>query len=153
MSSPVDNPDACAVHLNRVFAVGRDYLFQCFTDPSLLLRWWGPEGASCVNVHSDAVAGGTYRFEIVGDDSGERNVVSGEYLVVEPPQRLVFSWAWDATAAEVTQVELTFNAISPTTTELVLVHSRFPNSDRAAAHNQGWDSSFDCLEELLGSKA
>jgi uncharacterized protein YndB with AHSA1/START domain len=75
--------------------------------------------------------------------------VSGEYVAVEPPHRLVFTWLWDGETAEtLVTVELTTTDAG---TRLLLTHERFADDDagREAAknHAQGWD---DCLDRLPG---
>jgi uncharacterized protein YndB with AHSA1/START domain len=144
--------ERATVRLSRVFRASPGYLFDCFTDPALVMRWWGPEGASCPNPVNDLVVGGEFRFDIVWDDSGRVNALHGKYLEIDPPRRLVFTWTWDDTPEEVTRVEVTLRAINEQETELTLVHDRFPNAERAEEHREGWTSSLDCLQTAVNHK-
>ncbi len=60
-------------------------------DPEKAVRWWG------TTVELDVRPGGTYRVE-----TNARHIARGEYLEVEPPRRLVYSFGWEAGTEEVT---------------------------------------------------
>ncbi len=146
------NPEsACnaSVNLSRVFNTNVQHLFECFTQPELIAKWWGPEGTTCPRAQADLQVGGKYRFVIQGATGNELNVVHGEYLVVEPPERLVFTWAWEDNAAEVTQVTLLFRPVGEKQAEVALTHELFLTAERASAHRDGWGSSLECLAYLL----
>ena len=126
-----------SVNLSRVYNTSVQHLFECFTQPELIVRWWGPEGTSCPSAQAELKIGGKYRFVMQGAAGEEPNVVHGEYLVVEPPERLVFTWAWEdpaMEAAEVTQVTLLFRPVGEKQAEVVLIHELFPKTYRASAH-------------------
>ena len=59
-------------------------------------------------------------------------------------ERLVFSWAWEATAELVSRVTVTFRPV-PEGTEVTLVHDRFANEATATRHRRGWTESFERL--------
>ena len=83
------------VRLSRVFNTTAEHLYACFTDPALVAQWWGPEGAVCPGAENDLRLGGRFRFQMRGVESGELNVVVGEYLEIEPGLRLAFTWQWE----------------------------------------------------------
>ena len=139
--------DAC-LKIRRTFPASAERLFGCFTEPAHLLRWWGPQGTTCPNAEVDLREGGNYRLEILAP-SGALSVVSGEYLEIEPPNRLVFTWRWDDTPEEQTRVTLEFRALAADRVELSLTHERFPDDARADLHGEGWSSSLECLLVLL----
>jgi uncharacterized protein YndB with AHSA1/START domain len=71
--------------------------------------------------------------------------VSGEYVAVDPPHRLVFTWVWDGEGDEtLVTVDLAATADG---TDLSLRHERFADDATAKSHAQGWD---DCLDRLPG---
>ena len=142
-----------SVRLSRVYRATPQFLFDCFTNPALVMQWWGPEGASCPRAECNLTVGGRYEYDMVGDDSGRSFNVKGTFLVIEPPTRLVFSWVWDDTPAEETRVELIFRAVTDDQTELTLVHDRFPNASRAQGHNEGWTSSLEALARMVETHA
>ena len=139
-----------SLHIRRTFPATAQQLFECFTNPMQLLRWWGPEGTTCPAAEVDLQTGGAYRLEILSE-TGNLSVVSGEYLEIDPPHRLVFTWRWDDTPTERTRVSLAFNETGAGSCELVLVHEKFPDDDRASLHGDGWSSSLNRLATLLAT--
>jgi uncharacterized protein YndB with AHSA1/START domain len=139
-----------SLHITRVFPASAARLFECFTDPVHLVRWWGPQGTTCPIAEVDLQPGGAYRLEILAEN-GTLRVVTGEYLEINQPERLVFSWQWDDTPEERTRVTLRFNEQGNGHCELELLHERFPADYRATLHGEGWSSSLICLAELLAT--
>lgn len=105
-------------------------VFEFFTDPVKAVRWMG------VSATLDPRPGGVYRVEI-----GEWIAV-GEFVEVEPPNRIAWTWGWEnddtLTAPGSSTVALT---LTPTNggTHVRLVHSGLPSERAAEAHGHGWD--------------
>lgn len=59
------------------------------------------------------------------DDGSIDTAACGEYLVIERPSRLVFTWARQAASEPITRVSLTFTTLAANLTQLELVHDRF----------------------------
>jgi uncharacterized protein YndB with AHSA1/START domain len=118
-------------------------VFEAWTRPEILARWWGPHHTMVLSAEIDARAGGSFRVTLV-EDNGARHTVSGTYAEVVPGERLVFSWAWEATAELVSRVTVTFRPV-PEGTEVTLVHDRFANEGTATRHRRGWTESFERL--------
>lgn len=152
MSQPLITVADTSLQIRRTFATSIHHLFDCFTDPALLCRWWGPAGTRCPVAEVDLTVGGGYRLEILSD-SGVMSAVNGEYLTIDRPDRLVFTWYWDAAPEEISRVTLNFRAIAENESELHLSHEYFPDSDRATLHGSGWASSLDCLAAVIGEKS
>ncbi len=85
--------------------------------------------------------GGRYRI----DGPGAGMAVSGEYVSVEPPNRLAFTWRWDGETEE-TLVTLELVATGDGT-RLALTHERFSDDADRDNHAKGWS---DCLDRLPG---
>jgi uncharacterized protein YndB with AHSA1/START domain len=151
MNRVVDESHGPSVRLRRVFNTSIEHLFDCFTDPSLIVGWWGPAGSTCPGARADLVVGGSYRFEILGAESAEVVVVCGEYVEIDSPNRLVFTWRWEGGGDETTRVTLAFRALPGTAqrAELELLHERFASLDAATRHNEGWSTSLDCLSDFI----
>ena len=73
--------------LSRVIAAPRSRVFQAFTDPSQITRWFGPEGFMTATLEIDIREGGRWRFVYTGPDGtiyGNRMV----YLRIDAPSLL-----------------------------------------------------------------
>ncbi|HZT50821.1 MAG TPA: SRPBCC domain-containing protein [Stellaceae bacterium] len=144
--------DATTLVITRVFDAPRDAVFKAWTDPAQVARWKGPRGVQAEVEQMDARAGGGYRVAMHGTPNGTM-VVRGVYREVVPPERLVFTWAWEDDAAthragHETLVTVTLRAIGRRT-ELTLRHDNFDSAQSRDGHGYGWNGSFDKLAEFL----
>jgi uncharacterized protein YndB with AHSA1/START domain len=131
------------VEVRRVIAATPARLFEAWTTPAQLLAWWGPRGVRCTHAEVDARLGG--RFRIANERPDGRVVwISGEFLAVEPPNRLVYTWTLEPGTSEVEHVTVHFVART-LDTEVVVVHERIDTEQVAREHRQGWHG---CLERL-----
>jgi uncharacterized protein YndB with AHSA1/START domain len=73
----------------------------------------------------------------------------GEYLAIEPPSLLSFTWISKATDLRPTVVTIEFLERG-SGTELVLTHQRLPQAS-FESHRQGWTTIVRELEEVLAS--
>ena len=76
--------------VTRVFNAPRQLLFDVWTQPEHLVRWWGHRGYTLPVCEVDLREGGRYRFCMRTAD-GTEYWVAGEYTVLDPPSRLVFT--------------------------------------------------------------
>ena len=120
-----------------------EVVFPYFTDAEKYLQWKGFEA------ELDARPGGVYRVLMPGGATAE-----GEYLVVDPPHRLVFSWGWQGEVlpdgfAEVspgsTTVEITFVADGDDTI-IRLRHTGLPSDEAEQVHRFGWTAYLPRIE-------
>ncbi len=135
--------------LKRTFAAERDRVFAAFTDPAILSRWFGPEGFSIPEAEVDLRVGGRYRITMRSPENTDHTVI-GVYRVIDRPDRLSFTWAWetgDMPDAD-TLVTLDF-AETAGGTELTLTHEGFPTEEFRDRHEQGWSSSLTCLDGVV----
>jgi uncharacterized protein YndB with AHSA1/START domain len=81
----------------------------------------------------------------------ERTVAtaSGEYLEIEPPHRLVFTWSSKGRLLVENSVVTVELAALGGRTELTLTHDLDPDSDEGRAHARGWEGALTNLEERL----
>jgi uncharacterized protein YndB with AHSA1/START domain len=108
-----------------------DTVFEFFTDPAKMVRWKG-ESATL-----DPRPGGIYRVEM-----NEQAIAVGEYVELDPPNRIVFTWGWEGGYASTppgsSTVEVTLTPDGDGTL-VRLVHSRLSTPESAEAHGHGWD--------------
>lgn len=132
----------------RRYPVAPAKVWQAWTDPQALSRWFGPgEPDSVTLAEMDVREGGRYRIRFHTPD-GEEHEVGGTYHAVEPPRRLVFSWAWHSTPERVSQVTITLRAVDGGT-ELDFLHERFFDQAARDGHERGWTATFAKLDAWI----
>ena len=138
------------LRLEQLIAAPPDRVFAHWTDPALLIKWWGPEGTD-IPVHAlDIRPGGKWRTTMRSRD-GKQNTVSGVYRAIEKPRRLVFTWGWEdehGQRGHETEVTVTFEA-APGGTRLVILQREFATVESREQHARGWASTLNCLAQLL----
>ena len=113
-----------------------DEVFLYLTDAERYVRWQG------VKAELDPRPGGMYRVWMDAD-----TVARGEYVEVESPRRVVFTWGWegnDGVPPGSTTVELTLEADGEGTV-LSLRHTGLPDGEATAMHEEGWRHFTDRL--------
>lgn len=132
----------------REFNVPVTRLYEAWTKPEIMGRWFAPGDRSVHEVSANPVVGGEYRV-VMKNSMGELYTVGGTYREIEANRKLVFTWRWQDSPHQ-TLVELDFEALSEQTAKLLLRHSEFVNEDFCTRHNQGW---LDCLDSLAAALA
>lgn len=95
--------------ITREFDAPRDAVWRAWTDERELAAWLHPFGVSSDSVSFDVRVGGRYRYTMTNDETGEEYPTGGEFLEVEPIDRLVFTWGEpDAPADGAPVITLTF---------------------------------------------
>ena len=138
--------------VTRAFHGPARVVFDAWTTPELLLRWWAPKGygISFISCEADVREGGRYRF-VFGHPASDRPMeFFGRYLEVVPPSRLV--WTNDEAGEDGQVTTVTFEERDAET--LVVMHEFYPSKealDRAITSGSTGGSSevFDQLDDLL----
>lgn len=119
-----------AVEVEVRIAASPETVFDFFTDPDKMIQWMGR------SVELDPRPGGTLRCDI-----NDQAVASGEYVEVDRPRRVVFTWGWEGegsvTAAGSSRVEVLLEPDGDGT-QLRLLHSDLPSAESAQKHGHGW---------------
>jgi uncharacterized protein YndB with AHSA1/START domain len=112
-------------------------VFPFFTDAERMTRWMGTEA------ELDARPGGVFNVAVHGS-----HIARGEYVEVDPPSRLVFTFGWEDQETAVppgsSTVEITLTPDGEGT-KVVLVHRDLPEG-AAGPHGHGWDHYMARLE-------
>ena len=134
--------------VRRQIPFPREQVFAAWLDGASLAQWMRGPGASRATVTVDPRVGGKFRIVMhMAQDHEHR----GEYLAIEPPSLLSFTWISKATDLLPTVVTIEFLERG-SGTELVLTHQRLPQAS-VESHRQGWTSIVRQLEEVLASPA
>jgi uncharacterized protein YndB with AHSA1/START domain/DNA-binding transcriptional ArsR family regulator len=86
------SPSGQTIRVERTLAASPAAVWQAWTTPDLVRRWWSPEHFEVVECDVEAVVGGSLRVTIEEVD-GARYTSSGEVLGLDPGHRLIFSQA------------------------------------------------------------
>jgi len=140
--------DAERLVFRRVMPAPPARLFALWTEPSSIRKWFGGEEVEVAGAVLDLQPGGAYSIT-VRDAAGD-SVISGRFLVVEVPARLVYTWKLEGPmgATSETTVTVEFRELGAGT-ELLLEHGPFPEPPIRALHAQGWENCFRRQLQLL----
>ena len=133
----------------RVFEAPAERVFRLLTEPTELARWWGPHGFSTSAVQIDLRVGGSYRFTMQPPE-GEVFHLSGEFLGIQAPSILRFTFRWDEPVPDdrETVVELALEPLGERT-KVTLTQEEFATDERLELHRGGWADSFEKLDAIL----
>jgi uncharacterized protein YndB with AHSA1/START domain len=134
--------------VRRVLPVERERVFAAWLDPVSLATWMRPGEATGAIVEVDPRVGGRFRI-LMEQAEGCGSEHQGEYLAIEPPSLLSFTWISAATDLRPTVVTVELHARDGGT-ELVLTHWRLP-PERVDGHRRGWTDIVRLLERALAA--
>jgi uncharacterized protein YndB with AHSA1/START domain len=116
-----------------------EVVWDALTDPAQLASWWGsPDTYKTFNWQVDLRPGGKWTSDSARHDGTQSGNVHGEYLEVDKPRLLVFTWkaSWDDFAETLIRAELTATASG---THLKIRHSGFAERNASGmGHTEGW---------------
>ena len=141
---------ASTLRLERVIPTPPAALFALWSAPAEVARWWAPDGYAAEVDAWDPTPGGAWRITLRGADR-RAVAAAGTFRLVEPPLRLVFTWAWEdaaGAAGRASEVSVDFTAV-PGGTRLTLVHAGFESAEARDRHDRGWADSVARLTRLL----
>jgi uncharacterized protein YndB with AHSA1/START domain len=118
-------------------AASPETVWEFFVDPEKLVRWKG------MKADLDPRPGGIYFCEVIPGHTAR-----GEYVELDKPRRVVFTWGWDneegvPPGSSTIEVELTPEGEG---TSLHFVHRDLPTTESAESHAHGWDHYLPRLE-------
>ncbi len=137
--------DGITLVTRRTIRASAVRLFDAWTQPDQLCAWWGPRPVTCSGAEVDLRVGGRYRIANAMPD-GKTFLIEGEFQVVDPPHRLVYTWR--AGADQSSRVTVRFEPRGELT-EVIVVHDQIPSEGMRDAHQGGWDGCLDSLQNYL----
>jgi uncharacterized protein YndB with AHSA1/START domain len=153
---PRKNPTTVERASEREFVVTRTFdapprlVYEAWTRPELLRRWWVPQslGLTMLSCEADVRTGGKYSFVFRHGD-GEMEF-HGRYLEVVPGERLV--WTNEESGDQGSVTTVTFEARGQTT--LLTLRDLYPSKEALEAQHgaeEGMAETFAQLDELLAA--
>jgi len=141
--NPVSASDTIVQEI--VIRAPAERIFEALTSPAERVQWWGAEGRfQATQMESDLRAGGKWTMSGIGV-GGKPFTVRGEYVQVERPRLLVFTWlpSWQEDASEST-VRIDLSEANGSTT-VRLTHSELKTEGARLSH-KGWPQILGWLQ-------
>ena len=88
-----DRQSDLEVVVTRTFDGPARIVFEAWTKPELIMKWWTPKsfGITFVSCETDVRPGGTYRYVMGHPNFDQPMAFVGKYIEVDPPRRLVWT--------------------------------------------------------------
>lgn len=149
-SGPGDEP----VIVEGYFAAAPGLVFKAWTDPEIVVKWFGQAPNSLHSATIDLRPGGEWRFLITSDEKKSVGF-EGRYLDIRADEKLVFSWSHVITHADgereatpFSRVEVDFTARGKGT-YVRLVHSAVRREEARRGIGSGWEAAFGHILAML----
>jgi uncharacterized protein YndB with AHSA1/START domain len=152
LANVVDDNEITLI-LKHQFDASVERVFDAWASSEALAEWMGPVGMSARDSTTDFKIGGNFCIPMVGDDTGNTHTAVGEYLEINRPRRMVFTWSWlqdDGRPGQLMTVALDFIDLNGRT-EMTLSHSNFIDVEARDHHVSGWTGCFTSLGDYLSS--
>lgn len=141
-------PGAAVAIVRKRLPAPPGVVYDEWTDPGKLAEWMCPRPARCLNVEADPRIGGTLAFDI--EDAGQVFRVSGNYLTLDRPHRLAFTWScstWPDPTVQ-TIVAVTIDPDGAEASIMTIEHTLLPPT-LIQHHAHGWGTIALQLEAAL----
>src|ERR671937_2387959 len=137
------------LRIERTFDAPVERVFEAWTSEEGLRRWLhGRPSMETPTAEVDLRVGGRIRIVMRDPSDGTEAGATGEYAVVDPPHRLVFTWVWDDEPDRPQLIELQFSERGGATSVL-MTNSAIPTDDQLKGQDAGWNKCYDNLERTL----
>jgi uncharacterized protein YndB with AHSA1/START domain len=140
--------------ITHTFRAPGDIVFDAWTRPELVRRWWAPKsrGVTLVQCDADVRPGGKYRY-VLARGSSERYAFSGKYIEIARPTRLVYTQSFEPMPGEAV-VTVSFEERDGSTA--LVAHELYPSKEALDAAigsgmEDGMRETMDQLDELVAS--
>jgi uncharacterized protein YndB with AHSA1/START domain len=162
MATATVSPDQDVIRAEIFIAAPPERVFQALTDPNQMPKWWGqPDMYRITEYKAELRPGGKWSSVGVGAD-GSSFRIDGEYLELDPPRLLVYTWIpsfagqlkttvrWELEPREVHGLQHRGPQKMGTGTMVRIVHTGFAgHPDACKGHHQGWIRVLGWMEAFL----
>lgn len=149
--------------IERVFDAPRELVWQAWTNPEHVMRWWGPKDFTSPTCQIDLRVGGKYIFSMQWPGGGDKMYSTGTYLEIVPPERLVYTDSFsDADGnvksgadygmenyPEMITITVTLESMGDNQTKMTVLNQGVPAGEMGDMTEGGWIESFDKLAASL----
>jgi len=135
------------IRVRKVVPAPKERVFRAWTEPSQVKRWWTiGDGWKTASVDVDLRVGG--QFTVRNEQAGEDPLlITGEFVVVQPPDKLVYTWRFQLPKPEDTLVTVEFHGLGDATE--VLVTHEHSSKEMGPSAVAGWNAALEGLASLL----
>jgi uncharacterized protein YndB with AHSA1/START domain len=150
IDAPADQP---VIHTTRFLQAPPELVFEAWTNPEHIRRWWGPRSLEIVVCEVDLRIGGRWHFVHRAPD-GQEFGFHGEYREIDRPHRLVATWVYEGLPDEEALETISFEAVEGGT--IARGTSHYPSVESrdghlAAGMESGMVEAYERLDELFAS--
>ena len=136
------------LRMERTFQAPAQKVFDAWTSEEVMRRWWHAEHDWETTVAEvDLRVGGEVRVVMRNPHTGDEYGGGGRYTIIEPPERLAFTWVWDD-GTQSQMIELEFEEADGVTT-VRFSHSGLWDEESVRSHEGGWGNAFDNLARVV----
>ena len=140
--------------ITRVFDAPARLLFEAYSKPEHVRKWFGPVGWPITLCEIDFRKGGRFRFAMTGPSGKQNTPFGGEYLEIVPNRKIVFDNGFEAPGAEKMIMTVTFDEKDGKTT--LTLHTLFASVAMKKAHvgagiEEGIASGYDQLADVVAA--
>jgi len=141
------------VVITRVFDVPARFLFEAWSRPEHISRWFGPKGWPITLCEMDFRVGGRFRFAMTGPSGKQNTPFGGEYLEIVPNRRIVFDNGFESPGAERMVMTVTFaesaDGRTTMTHHTLFASVAMKNGHVGAGFVEGTGSGLDQLADVV----
>jgi len=146
-------PSACELAMTRAFSAPALVLFEVWTKPEHVRKWYGVRSTTVTVCEIELRVGGAWRW-VVTTPNGMEIAFSGEFLEIDPPHRLQRTERFEAVPGADSVVTLTFDEKDGQT--MLTTHMLFPNRQQRdlclkSGMELGVKECYDNIDSILAA--
>jgi uncharacterized protein YndB with AHSA1/START domain len=135
------------VRITRRLVATPDEVYDAWTNPQSVMEWMIPMPGGRTTARLESRVGGRFQIDMVSE--GRTYPHEGEYLRLERPRLIEFTWISMATNRQRSVVTVELRPMADGGTELSLIHRQLPTEAAAQEHRGGWTAALGRLTEML----
>jgi uncharacterized protein YndB with AHSA1/START domain len=152
-TATVTLPSDEQILITREFAAPKHLVYEAWTTPELVKRWWSGERGEVASAEIDLRVGGGWRYVMIAN-AGFEVAFHGEYREIDPNERIVFTEVYEGMPDAAAMTTATFTEVDGRTTLTLLVqHTTKEHRDGHinSGMEAGMQESMDRLEQVAVS--